>query len=218
MSFAKKAFFSGTAVLAGLVLTQACATKKMVIEQVAALDKKVEGIETSVEESQKRLKDHDAQLGGQDQKLATIGTLISQHDQQFKNVDGRIAEVRKLAQGKLIFTETVRNGDAKFKFDSYELTPDSKATLDAFVQKLITENKGIYLEVQGHTDSTGPEEWNLQLGKKRADAVMEYLYKQHHIPLHRMQVISFGSVNPVADNKTSEGRAQNRRVEILVYE
>ena len=213
-----KTIGAGAAVLIGLALSQACATKKMVVEQVATIDKKVESIETSVEENQKRLKEHDAKLGTHDQKLASIGTLISQHDKQFKDVDGKIDEVRKAAQGKLIATETVRNGDAKFKIDSFDLSAEAKATLDAFVQKLIADNRGVYLEIQGHTDSTGPEEWNLLLGKKRAEAVMEYLYRQHHIPLHRMQVIGMGSANPLDDNKTAEGRAKNRRVEILVFE
>jgi outer membrane protein OmpA-like peptidoglycan-associated protein len=213
-----KTIGAGAAVLIGLALSQACATKKMVVEQVATIDKKVESIETSVEENQKRLKEHDAKLGTHDQKLASIGTLISQHDKQFKDVDGKIDEVRKVAQGKLIATETVRNGDAKFKIDSFDLSAEAKATLDAFVQKLIADNRGVYLEIQGHTDSTGPEEWNLLLGKKRAEAVMEYLYRQHHIPLHRMQVIGMGSANPLDDNKTAEGRAKNRRVEILVFE
>jgi len=209
---------AGAAVLIGLALSQACATKKMVVEQVATIDKKVEGIETSVEENQKRIKEHDSKLGAHDEKLDSIGTLIGQHDKQFKDVEGKIDEVRKVAQGKLIYTETVRNGEAKFKIDSFDLSPEAKATLDAFVQKLIAENRGVYLEIQGHTDKTGPEEWNLMLGKKRAEAVMEYLYRQHHIPLHRMQVIGMGSANPVEDNGTAAGRAMNRRVEILVFE
>lgn len=195
----------------GLLLGSACATKKMVVEQIAGLDKKVENVETLVEENQKRIKGHD-------EKLATIGSLIGQHDDRFKAVDGKIEEIRKTAQGKLLFQETVRNKDAKFKFDSSELSPDMKAALDVFVERLIAENKGVYLEIQGHTDSTGPEEWNLLLGKKRAEAVLDYLYKKHHIPLHRMQVISFGSATPIGDNKTGEGRAENRRVEVLVYE
>jgi peptidoglycan-associated lipoprotein len=209
---------AGAAVLLGLILTQACATKKLVVEQVASIDKKVEGIETAVEESQKRLKEHDAKLGTHDEKLTSIGTLISQHDKQIKAVDGRIEEVRKAAQGKLISSETIRNGESKFRVDSFEIGPEAKAALDAFVGKLIAENKGVYLEIQGHTDATGPEEWNLMLSRKRAETVMEYLYRQHHIPLHRMQVIGMGSANPVDDNKTAAGRAKNRRVEILVYE
>jgi outer membrane protein OmpA-like peptidoglycan-associated protein len=195
----------------GLLLGSSCATKKMVVEQIAGLDKKVEGVETLVEENQKRIKGHD-------EKLATIGSLIGQHDDRFKAQDGKIEEIRKTAQGKLLFQETVRNKEAKFKFDSSELSPDMKATLDVFVERLIAENKGVYLEIQGHTDSTGPEEWNLLLGKKRAEAVLDYLYKKHHIPLHRMQAISFGGSSPMGDNKTSEGRAENRRVEVLVYE
>ena len=210
--------FGGAIVLLLLALGQACATKKMVVEQVATVDSKVESIETSVEENQKRIKEHDAKLGTHDEKLTSIGTLIGQHDKQFKDVDGRLDEVRKVAQGKLIGKETIRNDEAKFKFDSFDLGAEAKATLDAFVQKLIAENKGVYLEIQGHTDSTGPEDWNLLLGKKRAEGVMEYLYKQHHIPLHRMQVISFGHSAPVADNATVQGRALNRRVEILVFE
>ena len=202
----------------GLLLGSSCATKKMVVEQIAGLDKKVEGVETLVEENQKRIKGHD-------EKLATIGSLIGQHDDQFKSVDGKlksvdgkIEEIRKASQGKLLFQETVRNKDAKFKFDSSELSPDMKTALDVFVERLIAENKGVYLEIQGHTDSTGPEEWNLLLGKKRGEAVLDYLYKKHHIPLHRMQVFSFGSASPIGDNKTSQGRAENRRVEVLVYE
>jgi outer membrane protein OmpA-like peptidoglycan-associated protein len=98
------------------------------------------------------------------------------------------------------------------------LSPETKAALDSFVQKLIADKRGVYLEIQGHTDGTGPAEYNLLLGKKRADAVMEYLYKQYHVPLHRMQEISHGSSAPIADNATKDGRAQNRRVEILVFE
>jgi outer membrane protein OmpA-like peptidoglycan-associated protein len=205
------ALLSGVAILAGLLSFTGCATKKMVQTELAALDQKVEGVATSVEENQKRLKEHD-------EKLATLGTLIAQQESQFKGMDGRIEEVKKLTQGKLIYKETVRNSEAKFVFDSFEISAEGKAGLDKFVEVLITQNRGVYLEIQGHTDNTGPEVWNRQLGLKRADAVMEYLYKQHHIPLHRMQVISFGSSAPVADNGTPEGRAQNRRVDILVYE
>jgi outer membrane protein OmpA-like peptidoglycan-associated protein len=211
MGKAFKKVFVPIAVIALLALGTACATKQMVIEQVSALDKKVEGVEASVEENQKRIREHD-------ERLASIGTLVGQYDAQFKAVDGKINDVRRAAQGKLLYQETIRNKDARFKFDSAALSPEIKMALDAFAQRLIAENRGIFLEIQGHTDSTGPEEWNLILGRKRAEAVLEYLYKQHHIPLHRMQVISLGSSNPVGDNKKADGRALNRRVEVLVYE
>jgi outer membrane protein OmpA-like peptidoglycan-associated protein len=211
----RTALLIGFLVSVGLLLVPGCATKKYVQQEAAAIDQKVEGIETAVEENQKRIKEHD-------ERLETLGSLITQQQDQIKGVDGKIEEVseevKKATQGKLIFKETLKNDQAKFKFDSSELGPEVKAALDVFVQKLVEENRGIYLEIQGHTDSTGEESYNLLLGKKRAEAVMEYLYKQYHIPLHRMQVFSFGSSAPLSDNKTKDGRAQNRRVEILVYE
>jgi len=202
-----------TAVLA-LVFMMAgtgCVTKKYVRQELAAVDQKVEGVETSVEESQKRIKEHD-------ERLASIGTLITQHDAQFTTVDGQIEDVKKMVRGTLLFKETLKSTDAKFKFDSYQLSPETEGALDKFVEALIAQNKGLYLEIQGHTDSSGEEAWNLVLSKKRAEAVRDYLYKKHHLPLHRMEVVGLGSSVPVADNSSRDGRAQNRRVDILVYE
>ena len=202
------ALIAATAFL--VLFTADCATKKFVTQQVTDIDKKVEGVSAAVEENQTRLKEHD-------EKLATIGELIGKQGAEIKATDARIDEVKGLLEGTLIAKETLRTGDAKFGFGSAELGPEAKSVLDAFVQKLVADNKGIYLEVQGHTDSTGPDDFNLALGQKRAEAVRDYLYRQYRIPLHRMSVISLGSSQPVADNKTRDGRALNRRIEILVY-
>lgn len=211
MKKSRIAFLAGFLIAVGLLFIPGCATKKYVRQEAAAIDQKVEGIETAIEENQKRIKEHD-------ERLATIGSLITQQQDQIKGVDGKIEELRKVAQGKLLFKEVLKNDQARFKFDSSELGPEAKGALDVFVQKLVQENRGVYLEIQGHTDNTGEESYNLLLGRKRAEAVMEYFYKQYHIPLHRMQVFSYGSSAPISDNKNKDGRAQNRRVEILVYE
>lgn len=202
---------AGFVLLVALVTGPACATKKFVLTESATLDQKIAEVSSDVEASQKRLKEHDDQL-------ATIGSLITKQDGDIKAVDGKIEEVKTLIKGNLVLTATLKNSDAKFGFDSAALSPEAKGILDGFVQKLITENKGVYIEVQGHTDSTGSDEINHSLGQKRADAVLMYLYKQHHIPLHRMSAVSLGSSMPVADNGSRDGRSQNRRVEILVYE
>ncbi len=201
----------GLLFVVALVLTPGCATKKYVRGEMATIDQKVETVQGEVEASQKRLKEHD-------EKLDSIGSLITQQGAQIQSVDGKIEDVKKTIRGTLVYKATIQNNDAKFAFDSSALTPEAKTTLDAFVQKLIEMNRGLYIEIQGHTDSTGTDEVNMALGQKRAEAVEMYLYKQYHIPLYRMQVISLGSSMPVADNATREGRAQNRRVEILVYE
>ena len=203
--------FAGFVLIVALVTGPACATKKFVRTESATLDQKISDVSTEVEASQKRISEHD-------EKLTTIGSLLTQHDTQFKAVDGKIEEVKTLIKGNLVLTATIKSGDAKFGFDSAALSPEAKGILDGFVQKLITENKGVYIEIQGHTDSTGTDDVNKALGQKRAEEVMMYLYTQHHIPLHRMSVVSLGSSMPVADNGTRDGRAQNRRVEILVYE
>ena len=211
MSKQRMALYLAVVVVIALVVGPGCATKKYVQSEMTTIDKKVENVATEVEANQKRLKEHD-------ERLASIGEIIAKHDSQFQAVDGKIDDVKKMIRGNLIYKETLRSGDAKFGFDSYELSADAKAALDRFVQQLIAMNRGLYLEIQGHTDNTGPDEVNVPLGQKRAEAVMLYLYKQYHIPLYRMQVISLGSSMPIADNGTREGRGQNRRVEILVYE
>ena len=201
----------GLAVFVGLLLVPGCATKKYVRQEASAIDQKVQGIETAIEENQKRIKEHD-------ERLATLGTLITENQTEIKNVDGKIEDVKNSIQGTLVDKAVLTNDQAKFNFDSAELSPEAKAAADQFVQKLVADNRGVYLEIRGYTDNVGPDEYNLVLSKRRATAVMEYFYKQYHIPLYRMQVIGMGNADPIADNKTKEGRSQNRRVEILVYE
>src|SRR5512135_2321734 len=179
-------YLVGILLVAVLVTGPACATKKFVRTEKAATDQKIAEVSTEVETSQKRISEHD-------EKLATIGSLITKHDDQFKAVEGEIGEVKTLIKGNLVMTATLKNDEAKFAFNEAVLTPAAKGVLDAFVQKLVTENKGVYIEIQGHTDNTGTDEVNMALGQKRAEAVMMYLYKQYHIPLYRMQVISLGS-------------------------
>jgi outer membrane protein OmpA-like peptidoglycan-associated protein len=203
--------FLGPAVVIALVLGPACATKKYVQTETAAVDQKVVGLQTSIEENQKRIKEHD-------ERLTTLGSLITQNQTEIKTVDGKIEDVKKSIQGTLVDKAVLSNDQAKFGFDSAELSPEAKAAVDQFVQKLVADNRGVYLEIRGYTDNVGPDDYNVILSKRRATAVMEYFYKQYHIPLYRMQVIGMGNADPVADNKTKEGRSQNRRVEILVYE
>jgi outer membrane protein OmpA-like peptidoglycan-associated protein len=105
----------------------------------------------------------------------------------------------------------------KFGFDQANLSDDARAALDAFAAQLKTENRNVYVEIQGHTDNVGGESYNEKLGAQRAAAVKEYLAKQG-IPLFRMETISYGEAAPVADNGSREGRAQNRRVVLVVLQ
>ena len=84
------------------------------------------------------------------------------------------------------------------------------------VNQLKADPKGVYIEIEGHTDNVGEPSINEQLGLERAEAVKRYLYEKHQVPLHKINVISYGEEKPVAPNNTKDGRAQNRRVVIKV--
>lgn len=103
----------------------------------------------------------------------------------------------------------------KFKSDSAKLTPEAEQRLADFADKLKNDNRNVYLEIQGHTDNTGPDALNVKLGEERAEAVRLFM-NQHGVPLNRMSTISYGKADPVTDNKTRQARAQNRRVVLIV--
>jgi peptidoglycan-associated lipoprotein len=103
----------------------------------------------------------------------------------------------------------------KFPLNGHAISKDAEEKLKDFAERLKSENKNVYLEVQGHTDSTGAKLYNYRLGEERAEAVRRYLNKQG-IALNRMSTISYGQEEPVDSNKTKAGRAKNRRVVVVV--
>ena len=127
----------------------------------------------------------------------------------------RANDAHKLAEGKFLYQVVLSDDSVKFPTDAAALSPEAEQRLAQFAQRLQGENKNVYLEIQGYTDATGTPEHNNQLGEQRAEAVRRYLSLQG-VPLNRMATISYGESNPVADNSTREGRAQNRRVAIVV--
>jgi peptidoglycan-associated lipoprotein len=84
------------------------------------------------------------------------------------------------------------------------------------VDGIKSQKSSVWIEIEGHTDNVGDAKYNEVLGMNRAEAVKRYLYEQHQVPLHKMNVISYGEGKPVSPNRTRDGRAQNRRVVIKV--
>lgn len=187
-----------------------CATKKSVKKEVERIDKEMDTIESSVESNETRLREHDA-------KFAEQGGQIQNLSQEAKDALARAQSAEKLAQGKLLYEITLSDDAVKFGFNKADIGPQAKEILDNLVTQLKADNKNVFIEVQGYTDSVGSEQYNMKLGLERAEAVRRYL-SQAGIPLHRMATISYGEANPVADNKTREGRSKNRRVVLLVLE
>jgi peptidoglycan-associated lipoprotein len=200
----------------GLVVTlgvSGCATKTYVQEQVASAakvqDTKIGEVQKQVEATQMdvtNLKKSDAM---QTEQLAKLSDTT-------KEALARANEANKLANHSFLFEVTLTDDAVHFGFNRSDLSADAKAALDAFAKRVKDENKNVYIEVQGNTDSVGSEDYNVQLGQARAEAAMRYLAMQHGFPLHRLTAISYGEFKPIADNKTADGRAKNRRVTLVV--
>ena len=126
------------------------------------------------------------------------------------------ADALDKAQKKLVFEVVLNEDQGNFESGKTALPDAAKAKLDELIAQLKADPKGAYFEIEGHTDNTGAAEFNKKLGLDRAEAVKAYLYEKHQIPLHRMNVISYGQDKPVAPNTTKAGRAQNRRVVVKV--
>ncbi len=122
----------------------------------------------------------------------------------------------KLAEGKLMFETTLTDEIANFGLEEARLSTAARKQLDEFAERLKAENRGVFIEIQGHTDNRGSDEANQRLSRDRAQAVRDYLHQAAGIPLHRLAIAAYGESRPVADNRTREGRARNRRVVLVV--
>ena len=123
-----------------------------------------------------------------------------------------------LAEGKLLYETVMANDQVRFETDRADLALESTIALDDFAMKVKEEDESVYIEIQGHTDASGDEQYNLTLGRERAESVRRYLSQTQGLPLHRMSVISYGESEPISDNSTPEGRAHNRRVVLVVLQ
>jgi outer membrane protein OmpA-like peptidoglycan-associated protein len=129
--------------------------------------------------------------------------------------DSRAGAV-EAASRRLVYEVTLSEDQGNFRFGRAVLPDDAKSRIDEVISSLKSDPKGVYIEIEGHTDNVGSKEGNERLGMERAETVKRYIYETHQVPLHKINVISYGEDKPVAPNKTRTGRAQNRRVVIRV--
>jgi outer membrane protein OmpA-like peptidoglycan-associated protein len=205
-----------------LVGSGACATKKMVRQRVGEVNDKVETLSQSLEENQQRTKANEARIGEVDQKAQAADQKAQQAgtraDEAFANADKVNARADKIeaASKRIVYEVVLSEDEGNFKFGQTKLPEETVSKIDELVSQLKANPNGAYIEIVGHTDNVGPKDVNYKIGLERAEAVKRYLYEQHQIPLHKINVISYGEEKPIAPNKTKDGRAQNRRVVIKV--
>jgi len=200
----------------------ACATKKFVRGEVGQVNNKVDTLSRSLEETQERTRANEAKIGEVDQKAAAADQRAQAAGKTAEAAGAAAAAVNTRADSiekasKRIVYEVVLNEEkGNFKFGKAVMPENVSGELDQLVQQLKANPNGAYIEIEGHTDNVGPNEINYKLGLERAEAVKRYIYEHHQVPLHKINVISYGEEKPVGDNKTKDGRAQNRRVVIKV--
>ncbi len=214
----------------------ACATKKFVRQSVGEVNTKVDSLGRSVEATQERTRQNEAKISEVDQKAQAANTAAAAADskasaagqaaQQAQTAANSAASAAKAADSKadaidrhskrIVFEVVLSQDEGNFGFGKTLLPDDAKAKLDQMISQIKADPKGAFFEIEGHTDNIGDKMTNDRLGLERADAVKRYLYEQHQIPLHKMNVITYGEEKPVAPNNTRDGRAQNRRVVIRV--
>jgi outer membrane protein OmpA-like peptidoglycan-associated protein len=193
-------------IAATALLAAGCASKGYVREEVEASEartaEQIEAVESQVEANQTRIAEQQTQLDS-----------LSQTSREALE---RAMAAGKLAEGKFLYETVLSDERVRFGFDSSQLSDEARAMLDEMATDLRQRNENVYIEIQGHTDSTGSESYNIELGQERAMAVQRYLNIRHGVALNRMSVISYGESAPVADNTDRDGRAANRRVVLVV--
>jgi outer membrane protein OmpA-like peptidoglycan-associated protein len=200
----------------------ACATKKFVRTSVGEVNDKVDANGKAIEETQERTRQNEGKIAAVDQKADAAGQSADRANsaagqaQSAADAAASKADAVDKASKRLVFEVVLSEDEGNFKFGKVALPDEAKAKLDEMIAQIKADPKGAYFEIEGHTDSVGNKMINEKIGMERAEAVRSYLYEQHQIPLHKMNVISYGESKPVAPNKTKAGRAQNRRVVIKV--
>jgi peptidoglycan-associated lipoprotein len=209
--------------------TTACASKKFVRSSVGEVNTKVDSLGRSVEETQERTRQNEGRISEVDAKAqaaADSATKANQAAAAAAATANAAADVgtktdAKLtafdaANRRLVYEVVLSEDQGNFRFNQVALPDEAKSAIDQMVTQLKADPKNIFIEIEGHTDNVGDTLVNERIGLERAEAVQRYLYEQYQIPLHKMNVISYGEDKPVSPNNTRDGRAQNRRVVIKV--
>jgi len=204
----------------------ACATKKFVRTSVGEVNEKVDSQGRTIEETQERVRRTEGRITEVDQRAQAAAQSAQHANDAASAANDKAVSVGNDANTKfdaidraskrLVYEVVLSEDQGNFKFGKTVLPDEAKQKIDEMVAHLKQDPKNIYLEIEGHTDNVGTPQVNERIGLERAESVKKYLYEQYQIPLHKMNVISYGEDKPIAPNKTKAGRAQNRRVVIKV--
>ncbi len=198
-----------------LLVAPGCVSNKKFDGSVEDTDSRIVAVESAVEANGRQLGDLKKET---DRRIDSAESQASQALNVGNKAVSEAEEAAKAAQGRLLWTVTLTDDKVRFPFGNAKLSSDAVAILDTLAQKIKAYGRALYVELEGHTDNVGPDDYNTDRAYERAMAVRNYLNQNGGIPLHAMNTISLGELHPVADNSSRDGRAQNRRVVVRVLE
>lgn len=201
--------------MVAVVFSTACITKKKYVAGQQETTSRIDGVQSGVEANERRIGDLSRET---DTRISGVKGEVTRATELGNTALTEAQSAQKLAKGKILWSVTLSDDRVKFGFDQASVPAGAQTPLNELASRVKDMNKSVYVEIEGHTDNIGSEDHNLRLGQQRAEAVRNYLHQEGGIPLHAMNVISYGEAQPVADNGTPQGRAQNRRVVIRVLE
>jgi outer membrane protein OmpA-like peptidoglycan-associated protein len=206
-----------------MVASVGCASKNYVRQETTPLINKTNELDDLTAKNTKDIKDVDAraQAGIQavqakaaevDQKALAAGQTADQA-QTIANAATKRVDVLTNTVANLDNYRPVAETSVHFGFNKDNLTKKAQEALDQLATD-VPNTKGYIITVEGGTDSVGSADYNYGLSERRADAVIQYLAVQHNIPAHKIYLVGLGKDKPVESNKTADGRAKNRRVDV----
>jgi outer membrane protein OmpA-like peptidoglycan-associated protein len=203
--------------------TVGCVSKNYVKNQTTPLINKTNELDDLTAKNTRDIKDVDARAQAGIQAVNAKTAEVEQKTQTAATNAGQAQQMADAANGRVsVLTDTVANLDnyhavaetsVKFGFDKDILTSKAKEALDQLASQ-IASTKGYIIALEGGTDSVGPADYNYDLSQRRANSVIQYLATKYNVPAHKIYVIGLGKDKPVESNKTSTGRADNRRVDV----
>ena len=202
--------------------TTACATKKFVRTEVETVGTRVETLSQSLEATQEATRQNVTRITAVDAKTDQVGIWAKEAQTAASTANSAVAaanakiEAVDASTKRLVYEVVISEDQGQFKFGSAQLPEPVQQRIDQMIAELKANPRGNYVEIEGHTDSSGDKTVNQRIGEARAEAVKRYLYEAHQVPLHKMNVISWGEDKPVSPNNTRDGRSQNRRVVIRI--
>jgi outer membrane protein OmpA-like peptidoglycan-associated protein len=206
-----------------MAATFGCTSKNYVKQQTTPLINKTNELDDMTAKNSKDIKDVDARAQAGIQAVNAKTADVEQKAQAAGQSASSAQQMADAANGRVnVLTNTVANLDnyrpvaetsVKFGFNKDVLTPKAKEALDQLAGT-ISSTKGYIIALEGSTDSVGSADYNYDLSQRRANSVIQYLASKYNVPAHKIYVIGLGKDKPVESNKTREGRADNRRVDV----